>query len=147
MAMKKKEPYIVRVNVRFTDTDANGHVNNGSYNAYGDEARFRLFQDIGMNHDSLIAAGIRPMLLRSEFEYKGEAFFGDIIRIETFVEPYKRTRALFHHRMVREKDEKVVCISRAVGVWLDLSTNRPVSLPDDAREILKNWVVSEPPVW
>lgn len=127
-------PHIVRVNVRFTDTDANGHANNGAYNSYGDEARFLLFQDLGLHHGQLIEMGIQPFLMKAEFEYKGESFFGDVIRVETLVEPFKKTRARFHHRMVRESDEKVVCVSRAVGVWIDTKTGRPVVLPPEAQE-------------
>ncbi len=69
--------------VRRADLDVNGHVNNGTYQTYFEEARIKAFESLSNGDETEILSYNRLLVLRSELDYKAELKYPDEVRITT----------------------------------------------------------------
>ena len=127
-------PVIVRENMRFRDTDGNGHVNNAVW--------VRWIQDIAVAHwDAVAPAEHRETMVwvvtRHEIDYRGNVVAGETVTGETWVpEPPKGARFDRHVRFTGA-DGKVKV--EAVTTWalLERATGRLMRVrPDVAAPFL-----------
>ena len=70
--------YATEIQVRFSDTDGLGHVNNGSYAEYAETARLDFFARFGVSVNSIILANLA-------IDYRRQILFGDPISVTTRV--------------------------------------------------------------
>lgn len=83
METTRNKSHISRVEVRFVDIDAMGHVNNAVYLNYFEQARMHFFRaKIGTEWD-WVNHGI--LLARNEIDYKEPVLLFDDVHIETWV--------------------------------------------------------------
>ena len=118
--------------VRFDDTDANVHVNNGRYNAYCDEAALQVFARGGMDVSDANGTGIGAITRRAEYEYPGQLKYADQFRVDSTITFTKPTRIVFRHSIFRVATETCVCRCEAHGLWMDFRTGRPHRLSEQA---------------
>lgn len=118
--------------VRFDDTDANVHVNNGRYNAYCDEAALQVFAQGGMNVSDANGTAIGAITRRAEYEYLGQLKYADRFRVDSTIEFTRPTRIVFRHNIYRVDTETCVCRCQAHGLWMDFRTGRPHRLSEEA---------------
>lgn len=124
--------------VRFDDTDANLHVNNGRYNAYCDEAALQVFALGGIDVRNASGKAVGAITLRAEYEYLGQLKYPDRFRVDSTIQFAKPTRIVFRHSIFRVDSETCVCRCVAHGLWMDFRTGRPHRLSDEAMgEILR----------
>ena len=128
---RKSKAFKYRGEVRFDDTDANGHVNNARYNAYCDEAAMRVFAAGGLDVSSAGADTIGAITRRAEYDYLEQLRYGDRFRVESTIEFAKPTRIVFRHHIYRDGDDICVCKCVAHGLWMDFRTGRPHKLSED----------------
>jgi acyl-CoA thioester hydrolase len=69
----------VDIQMRFADTDALGHVNNGSYVIYAEKGRLEFLRLLGSQVRSLILAHIAV-------DFRRQVVFGDAVSVDTWVE-------------------------------------------------------------
>ncbi|MEM7478953.1 MAG: thioesterase family protein [Planctomycetota bacterium] len=119
--------------VRFDDTDANVHVNNGRYNAYCDEAALQVFAAGGIRVENANGMTIGAITRRAEYEYLGQLKYPDRFRVDSTIEFPKPTRIVFRHSIFQADSEVCVCRCVAHGLWLDFKTGRPHRLSEDER--------------
>src|SRR4051812_6503027 len=70
--------------MRFSDTDALGHVNNVSFAAYAETGRVEFLKRLGKAVTSLILANV-------SIDYRRQIQYGERIHIETWVEALGRS--------------------------------------------------------
>ncbi|MEL7500140.1 MAG: thioesterase family protein [Planctomycetota bacterium] len=126
--------------VRFDDTDANGHVNNGRYNAYCDEASMQIFDLGGMNISKVGNNAIGAITRRAEYQYLGQLVYGDQFRVESTIEFTKPTRINFRHEIFEVDSNRCVCKCSVSGLWMDFRTGRPHRLDEDQMMRMLNGV-------
>ncbi|MBW0435278.1 acyl-CoA thioesterase [Leptospira yasudae] len=119
------------VKVRWVDLDENGHVNNGVYQSYFDEARRAAFEDAGMNLGELRQKNIGPVILKAELEYKAELKYPETTRLVTRFEAKKGSRVLVIQDLYRESDGALVCSSKFFGLFMDLKRMRPYKVSEE----------------
>ncbi len=122
----------VKIDVRFADTDAMGHVNNAVYLTYCEMARIRYWTDvtgepIAPGHEgaeSLILAGAR-------IAYRAPVFHGEAVTVETRATHIGRTSFTLEHRLTAcspAGTPRLVATSDSVMVRYDYATDRPAPL-------------------
>jgi acyl-CoA thioester hydrolase len=118
----------VRIAVRGYELDLQGHVNQAVYLQYGEHARWQCFQAAGLGPDTLVTAGVGPVVLETTIRYLKELVAGDEVDVtcrflwgdgKTFRVEQDYTRA------------DGVPVARVTGVagLLDRSTRRLVDAP------------------
>jgi acyl-CoA thioester hydrolase len=124
-----------RLEVRFRDCDAMGHVNNAVYLTYLEQARFSHWR----------ASGIAPggerrdipgvILARVEIDYRRPAKHGDLLDVVIGVAAVGRTSFTYEYE-IRDRGGEIVATARTVLVSFDYDAGKPVPLSDAVKAAL-----------
>ena len=118
--------------VRYSDTDAQGHVNNVSFAAYLETGRTVLAQALGLPIG--LHNGTHTVLARVEIDYRAELHWPASLDLGSTVVRIGRSsvtviQGVFH-------GDVCVATGREVLVMVDTATGRSAPLPDALRERL-----------
>jgi acyl-CoA thioester hydrolase len=120
------------IQVRWSDMDAMGHVNNATYLTYLETAREPWFAALGAAEEYL-----RFAMRRIEVDYLSQLTFDDgAVRVTVELDGVGATSVRTRERMTAESDGRLVVEAKAVIVRLDDSGTTSAPLPDDLRERL-----------
>lgn len=125
-----------RIEVRFRDCDAMGHVNNAVYFTYFEQARAVMAETLGLRRE-LAPAGLGVILAHASCDYKAQVVFGDQVEVEVRVTAVGRTSFTSEYRARRVRDEAVVALGRAVQAVFDYEAGRTAPVPDGLRAKLE----------
>lgn len=124
-----------RLEVRFRDIDAFGHVNNAAFVTFLEQARVRYLMDI------LLVETVQrlPLILAAlQVDFRAPILFGHNVEIETRVDWVGNTSFSMSHRMTAgaeaQASERLVAEATTVLVAYDYATERPIRVPDQWRE-------------
>jgi acyl-CoA thioester hydrolase len=118
-----------RVEVRFRDIDAFGHVNNAVVSSYVEQARVRYLVDV-LDVDPV---GRMPLILANiNIDYLSPIFFNDPIEIGSQVDWVGNTSIAMSHLV--KAAERELARSTSVLVAYDYEKARPMPVPDDWRQ-------------
>jgi YbgC/YbaW family acyl-CoA thioester hydrolase len=118
--------------MRFSDTDALGHVNNVSFAAYAETGRVEFFKRLGKSVTSLI-------LVNLVIDFRRQVKYGEPIHIDSWVEQLGRTSVTLG-QTIRAAGERAADV-KSVVVYFDYATNRPMELTDEIRRELAPMVL------
>lgn len=130
------DEYSKTYEIRFSDIDANRHVN---YSAYVDSAgdlRYRFFAEHGYPPERLEQLGISPIYTALHTQFLREVRLGETITITfavTGLSP-KGIRWKAHHTILKSNGKKAALID-VEGVMLDLASRKPVQPTPELLEI------------
>jgi acyl-CoA thioester hydrolase len=128
------------VNIRFCETDALGHVSNTSYFIYLEEARIRMFEELG--HGSDIKEW-RFILASTKCDFINQAFFGQRLKIETNVSKIGNKSFQLVHRILDEKTGTLIALGESTVVYFNFETQKSEPIPDDLRKQLEQYTIPE----
>jgi acyl-CoA thioester hydrolase len=121
----------VSVEVRFSDVDMLGHVNNATFFTYMEQARFVYFDDVmGIDFD----ANQSVILAEASCAFKQPLFHMDVV--DVWVRVSKLGNKSFEHEyaLVRQSDGVVAGLGRTVTVGYDYQTQTTIPLLEVWRE-------------
>lgn len=114
--------------MRFSDTDALGHVNNISFVAYAETGRVEFLKRLGKAVTSLILANV-------SIDYRRQVTYGESIHIDTWVEALGRT-SITLGQTIFANDQRAADV-RSVAVHFDYAAGCPVELSESIRRELE----------
>lgn len=121
-----------RVEVRFRDIDAFGHVNNAVVSSYVEQARVRYLADVL----AVDPVGRMPLILASiKIDYLSPIFFDDAVEVGSRVDWLGTTSIAMSHLM-KVAEGRELARSSSVLVTYDYAGARPMPVPDDWRSSL-----------
>jgi acyl-CoA thioester hydrolase len=119
-----RSSYTTEIQVRFSDTDALGHLNNASYAAYAETARLDFFARLGVSVNSIILAHLA-------IEYRRQIMLGDPVSVTT------RIRSLGNTSITLEQDvvsrDQIAAEIRSVVVFFNYGAGDKRQVPPDLR--------------
>ncbi len=123
-----------RLEVRFRDIDAFGHVNNASFVTYLEQARVRFLIDV--LHVDVVQS--LPLILAAlHVDFRSPILFGQDIGIGTRVDWIGNTSLSMSHRMTarsaEDETDRVVAEASTVLVAYDYETEKPIRVPNEWR--------------
>ena len=129
----------IDVYVRFSETDAMGHVNNTSHFLYFEEARTKLFRELANRHNR----PFHSMLVSITCDYINQAFAHQTLRVTTNVK--KIGTKSFRLVQLLTDAEKGTTIARAetVTVCFDVDKQVSIPIPEYVRKGLEEYHVSD----
>jgi len=122
--------HFVHENIRFSDTDMVGHVNNTAFAVYCEAGRVHFGRILPLRDDSSFGG----VLARVEINMRAEAHFPGVVEIGTGVVRVGRTSYTLGQGLF--VDGMCVATAQGVLVAIDTKTRRPVPLPDNIRAVL-----------
>ena len=128
--------FIHRIEVRFRDCDAMGHVNNAVYFTYFEQARAVMAETLGLRRE-LAQSGLGVILAHTSCDYKAQVVFGDQVEVGVRVVKLGRTSFTCEFEARRVRDDAVVAVGKSVQAVFDYDANRTTPIPDGLRAKLE----------
>jgi acyl-CoA thioester hydrolase len=124
--------HTVKIDVRFADTDAMGHVNNAVYLTYCEMARIRYWTDVTGEPIAPGHEGAESLILaEARITYRAPVFHGERVTVETRATGLGRSSFILEHRLTARlpgEAPRLVATSESVMVRYDYATERPTPL-------------------
>jgi acyl-CoA thioester hydrolase len=118
--------YRTPIQVRFSDTDALGHLNNTAYALYAEQARVDLFRDLEQRGNLILA--------HIALDFRRQVHFGDTVEVATWVEGVGSSSVKLYQEI--EANGQVAAEVRSVVVMFDFGAQRSVPVPEHLRAAL-----------
>ena len=123
-----------RLEVRFRDIDAFGHVNNAAFVTYLEQARIRYLID---NLDIETPQHLPLILAAIQVDFRAPILFGQEVVIGTRVDWIGNTSLSMSHRMTAgtasDGENRLAAEAATVLVAYDYATEQPIRVPDPWR--------------
>ena len=116
------------IQVRFADTDALGHVNNGSFVVYAETGRLEFARLLGATARALILAHIAV-------NFRRQVRFSESVVVFSWVERIGRTSVTL--KQIIQANGELAADVTSVVVSFDYQTQQPTPWPSDARAALE----------
>jgi acyl-CoA thioester hydrolase len=125
-----------RVEVRFRDLDAFGHVNNAVTTSYVEHGRIRYLRDVlGFS-----PVGEMPMILAMiQVDYVTPIYFGEYVDVASRVDWIGTTSLAMSHRLTAGEDGHEVARANSVLVAYDYAESKPMPVPQEWRSTLTEY--------
>lgn len=119
----------MRRRVSWRDIDQMHHVNNAVYLEYIEECGMQVIAAHHWPWTRMAAEGFAIILRQHHIQYLQPALIEDELEIATWVSEVKRSSAMRHYTIRRAGDGELLAQVHTLGVWIDLSTGRPIRIP------------------
>ncbi len=119
-----------RPEVKASDIDLFGHVNNEVYLRWLLEAASEHSASLGYPMEKFIEIGAGFVVRRHELDYRLPVFRDDTLIVETWTEYFEGSSGFRNYEIINEKSGKNVLSGRSKFVYVDLKTGRPTTIPD-----------------
>lgn len=123
--------------VRFSDCDPLGHVNNAVYLTYLEQARIVMWRhQIGTWPRAFADGGPKGqgfILARAEVDFRSQAREGDQLEVRLALEGFGRTSLTYRYEIVNASTGVLVVAAKTVQVWLDYDAEKPIPFPEDVK--------------
>lgn len=131
--MDQPKIHSTEIEVRFSDLDAYGHVNNATFFTFLEVARTKLFRD---SFTELMRQGLLFLVVRAECDYKAPINLSDRVIVEMQMRNFGRSSFEVTYRM-HNGAGTLFATAATVMVCYDNRQNRTVPIPEDLKA---NWL-------
>jgi YbgC/YbaW family acyl-CoA thioester hydrolase len=125
--------------VRSGEIDSFGHVNHAVYLHYLEHARYEALEGAGFRWPLLEENDWQIYVVRIEVDYVAQARRGEVLRVRTWAEGFRRTTMILGQEIVRDdgaQDPTVLARARVTAVWIG-PDRRPMRVPEFVRSGLE----------
>src|SRR5690606_26444868 len=116
------------VRVRFAETDQMGVAHHSVYPVWCEASRVEWMRVRGLSYREMENSGLSLAVSRLEVAYRSAAFFDDEIDVRSTLTEARSRRLVFHYRLIRLGDERLIATGVSEHVPTDRS-GRAVRLP------------------
>ncbi len=121
---------VTEVAVRFSDTDAFGHVNNAAYLSYLESARIDYLRAI---LGAVKVEDLGVILARVEIDYRSPAFHHETMKVGCRVEGLGGASIRMGYRVEDKVSGRLVAEAKSVMVAYDYALGRPTRVREEWR--------------
>ena len=127
---------VTDVPVRFSDTDALGHVNNANYLSFIEVARVDYLKK-AFGRAKVEDLGV--IIARIEIDYKSPAFHHEVLRVGCRVIEIGGASIRMEYRIEDKATGRLIAQSQSVMVTYDYALGRPIRVPEDWRKKMEDF--------
>ena len=109
---------MVKIRVRFAETDAMGIVHHSNYLKYFEEARVEWLKTHGMSYRDWMSQGVHLPVIAANIQYKKPARFEDILAIKA-VPHREKARIIFSYEVFLEPNNTLIATGETQHVPVD----------------------------
>lgn len=137
--------FVSPAKVRFSETDANGHMSHVTSVIYMEQARSEFMIGLGLfGRERMEAEGKTFMLVAQAVNYRSQAYFHD--RIDTYVRVSRigSSSLDMEYSLANRESGQIVCTGTSTMVYVDILTQKSTPLPSDLTERIAQFEASLP---
>lgn len=123
--------FSVRHRVTWTDLDMTRHVGDSTLLEYVEACGFGVIAAHGWPPERMAAQGFAIILRRHQIENLVSSALDDELEIATWASDVKRVTSTRHYTIRRVTDGTLLTRVDTLGVWVDLTSGRPIRIPPD----------------
>jgi len=125
-------PGTQRIRTRWGEIDSNGHMRNVAYLDISSNSRMEFFNANGYTLAEFFGAGIGPVVLRDEIEYRAEVRLAEELTVTNELAAMNEDGSsfVFRNRFVKANG-KVACKISSLVAFFDLASRKIVAPPDN----------------
>jgi acyl-CoA thioester hydrolase len=117
--------------VQWSDVDPTKHVNNAVYLSYLEDCAVRDAVSRSWPMQRMLdEGGFAIVARRYRIEYRQQALLDDELEVATWISDVKRATAVRHYSIRRVNDGELLTRARALWVWVDVDSGRPMRIPE-----------------
>lgn len=132
--MSPKYKFYHPLRVRYIETDAQGHVFFGHYLNYFDVGLLEYTRALGYTYPDMVASGVDMFYVEANCQYKGRAYFDDLLHVHTRIGHIGNTSFAFEFAIYRQPADVLIATGGITAVAVDTQTEQPIRVPDELRE-------------
>jgi acyl-CoA thioester hydrolase len=138
--MKEQDPsrfmyrFFCPVQVRYVETDQQGHVFFGHYLTYFDLALTEYLKAIGYGYDQFLRSGVDFFYVESLCQYRDRAFFDEVLHVHTHIRKIGSTSFTFEFGIFESDSQRFIANGHIVAVTVDGKSRKPSPVPEGFRE-------------
>lgn len=119
------------IEIRFSDLDAYGHVNNALFFTYLETARIKLFQQ---HFGPFLGSELMFLVVRAECDYRLPIELNDPLQITVSIEEVRHSSFNFSYQ-VHNGGGKIFAVAKTVMVCYDPKIKKPVAIPPEIKAV------------
>ncbi|MGO1060291.1 acyl-CoA thioesterase [Planococcus sp. FY231025] len=124
----------ITVKVRFSETDALGHVSNISYFIYLEEARIEFFKELGLE---MAIDKWSVIMISANCTFLKQAYFDQKLKVASFVTKIGNSSFMIGHRITDAASGELIAEGSAGAVYFDFNAQKSELLPEGIRAKLE----------
>lgn len=125
----------MKIEVRVSETDLLGHINNKSYFDYIEESTNYFYTRAQLP----IAEPYTFILAKVSCEFINQGFFGQTLRLESYpIEIGNKSMRLVTN-IIDDQEEELIARGESVLVYFNVDTQDSIQIPENIRENLANY--------
>ena len=128
----RKLLYVMRIQLRWSDMDANAHVNNATYFTYMEQARIEWLVSAGMQNT---AEGEGPVVVKTSCTYLVPIGYPETLEVRVYGGAPGRSSFPTWYEICGAEGGKYA-EGDATMVWTNRGTGKSQPVPDDLRALL-----------
>lgn len=129
--------FTIPVEVRYSDLDAQGHLNHARYFTFMEEARFRYIQALGLWTDTHDFSALGQIVAEAACTYKQPVFLGQTVDVAVRVSRLGTKSMEMDYLLTVAGQE--VARGRSVQVAYDYALGRSIPVPDAWRQAIATY--------
>ena len=122
-----------RLQVRFRDCDAQGHVNHAVFFTYFEQCRLSWWRELGGGPGM---PGAATVIVHADCDYRAPAFVHDELEVRLRLESIGRTSVSIAYEIVNVADARLLATGRSINVTVDSAARTPIPVPEATRALL-----------
>lgn len=129
-----KYRYHLPLQVRYADTDAQGHVFFANYLTYFDEALGGYFDAVNFPWQAMSDMGLSIFYVDAGCQYRGSASYADLLHVHARMARIGNTSFTTEFVIIQEASGETITTGHITAVVVNLATRKPQRVPDALRD-------------
>lgn len=125
------------IQIRFSDVDRFGHVNNNAYFAYYDLGKQEYMRSV-LGPD-VFDGDVVPVVANINVDFFLPVHYGDAVSVETAVTRLGEKSFTLEQQAVRTDTGEMICRCRTVMVCVRQSDGQSTAIPEESRKLIKEF--------
>ena len=125
--------------VRFADTDAQGHVFFGTYFTYLDEGLMAYLRNLGFPVRALLKMGVDMFYVDAHCQFKASATFEEMLHVHARIGRIGNSSLTAELAIYKAENGELLATGELTAVIIDVETRRPVPVPDKLRAAIASY--------
>lgn len=126
----------IEIQVRSTEVDFLGHVNNAKYLEYMEWGREDWYSQAGCSFDDLLERGMGTVTVNINIDYLAQCYKGDLLRLKTSPVKVGNTSFVMLQEIYKKETMEKVSEARVTTVIIDMKTGKSKPVPPELRKNL-----------
>jgi acyl-CoA thioester hydrolase len=140
--------FVLPLNLRWSDIDANRHLRHSVYYDFAAAMRVSILVKQGLTTSKMEELQIGPVLFREEAIFKREILLEDKLTIDAQVIRSTEDFGRFSIRhQIKKEDDTIAAVINVDIAWIDLQKRRLAVPPEAVRHIFEAWPKSPDFEW